>query len=376
MNKNKLISLLKNISALLVVAALLVIVYYQNRDRDVFKFGKDESSKIVSDEGENIRNDMYLKSDVRRIGDKIVYVTPSTFSVLNKKAEGTKIDLTYSEPYLHSSGDYSVVFDKDSMNAEVYKNDRKAYSVALENKIVKAKINSNGYLLVATEKEGYNCECLVFNRNGEAIFKWDISESEYLDGVINHSNNAIIISTAAADNDKLCGEISLINIKDAKVIQKHVYESELFFEVEIYKNDNAVAFGNNSLIGFNSDGTQKWDYTYKDKKILKADISEADMLVLAFSSENGIMHTSATDVKIFNRLGKVVAEKTFDAKIDALSVTDSAVSMAYGKKVIITDGRLKEKETVVSDSNIEKMALFADNKHVFVISSSESKILE
>ena len=88
------------------------------------------------------------------------------------------------------------------------------------------------------------------------------------------------------------------------------------------------------------------------------------------------MHGNATDVKVFNRLGKAVSEKTFDGKIDVLSITDNAIAMAYGKRIIITDSGLNEKKLVNTESNIEKMALFDNNNHLFVIGSSESKILE
>ena len=50
--------------------------------------------------------------------------------------------------------------------------------------------------------------------------------------------------------------------------------------------------------------------------------------------------------------------------------------MAFGKKVIIADSNLKEKKTFESDSAIKKIALYSNEKEVFVIGSSDSKILK
>ena len=48
MNKEKILNILKNIASVIVIIAMLVIIFYQNRDRDMFKFGQSESSQFVS----------------------------------------------------------------------------------------------------------------------------------------------------------------------------------------------------------------------------------------------------------------------------------------------------------------------------------------
>ena len=48
MNKEKILKILKNSLTVVVILALFIIVFYQNRDRDIFKFGRDESSTIIS----------------------------------------------------------------------------------------------------------------------------------------------------------------------------------------------------------------------------------------------------------------------------------------------------------------------------------------
>ena len=45
MNKEKLFNILKNSAAVVVIAAMFIVIFYQNRDRDIFKFGKEESQR-------------------------------------------------------------------------------------------------------------------------------------------------------------------------------------------------------------------------------------------------------------------------------------------------------------------------------------------
>ena len=72
MNKEKLISILKYVAAVIVILSMFVIIFYQNRDRDIFKFGKEESSQIIAANQENLSGDAFAKSDVQRIGDTTV----------------------------------------------------------------------------------------------------------------------------------------------------------------------------------------------------------------------------------------------------------------------------------------------------------------
>lgn len=376
MNKEKVVLILKYAAAVIVMLSMFVIIFYQNRDRDIFKFGKNESSQIIAANQENLSGDAFSKSDVQMLGDKVAFLTPMSFCVMNKKAEGESVGLAFTKPCLDTEDKFAVIYDEGTTKATVYKMDRQVYSVATENKIIKAKVNSNGYLLAATEKEGYNCECVVFNKEGEAIFKWDISSSEFLDCAVSINNNTIVLSVATAKEEKLYGEIITIDITTAKVLKKHSVPSQLFYNIQMYKNDTFAAFGNKSLAYFNSDGTQKWKYDFSEKVLLKADLTEPDMMVLAFMPEGSVVQGSSTDVKLVNRLGKVIAEKNYSGNLEDISVGDSAVAMAFGKNVIIADSNLKEKKTLESDSAIKKIALYSNEKDVFVIENSESKILK
>ena len=374
MNKEKIINILKNISAVIVIIAMFVIIFYQNRDRDILKFGQNESNKIVSSVSEG--SESFSAGDVGRIGDKVAFLTTTSYSVLDENGEGKSVNIALSEPQLHTEGEFAACYNLGSEEVTVYKNTDKIYSVETDNKIIGVKVNKNGYLFVATEKEGYNCECKVYNRSGEAIFKWDISKSEFIDGDINCSNNAMALSLAAAGNEKLLGEVILIDITDAKVIKKETFDDRVFYSVDFNSNDTYTAVGSHSLSYFNCDGTEKWSYNYGKKTLLKADVSSHDMMVLAFSDTNALIEGNSTDVKVINRLGKVTAESVFEGVADGISHANDTVALVFGKKVCITNSSLRKKKTVENDYSVKKVALYDDDKHLFVLGTSGGEIIE
>lgn len=372
MNKQKIFTILKNVVAVIVVIAMFIIVYYQNRDRDIFKFGKDESSKLLA----NSQNSgAFYGGDIGRLDDKVVFLTTTNFAVVNKKGEAESYPMAISDPNLHVRGDWSACYDADSKEIVVFKKEAQSYTVKTNNKIIGAKMNKNGYLFAVTEKEGYNCECLVYNRKGEAIFKWDVSKNEFLDGDINSTNDTMALSLASAGDNKLVGEVFLIDITTAEVIRKETFDSEIFYSLNFNGDDTYTLLGNASLAYFNSDGTKRWSYKFGDEALMKADISKNDSLILAFSSTN-IAKGKSTDVKIINSLGEVVSEKNYTGTIDAISQNDDSIALAFGNKVYVTNSKLREKKQTEAEFNIKKMVLYKDGKHIFVLGNSGGNVIE
>lgn len=372
MNKQKILTILKNTVAVIVVIAMFIVIYYQNRDRDLFKFGKEESSKQLA----NSQNSgAFYGGDIARLDDKVVFLTTTNFSVVNKKGETESFPMAVPDPNLHVKGEWSACYDADSKEIIVLKKATHSYTVKTNNKIISAKMNKNGYLFAVTEKEGYNCECIVYNRKGETIFKWDVSKSEFLDGDINASNDTMVLSLASAGNDKLVGEIYLIDITTAEVIRKESFDSEIFYSLNFNNDDTYVLLGNASLTYFNSDGSRRWSYKFGDKSLVKADISKKDSYILAFDSAN-IAKGKSTDVKVINSLGEPVAEVNYTGTLDAISQNDDSIALAFGNKVYILNSKLKEKKQTEAEFNIKKMVLYKDGKHVFVLGNSGGNVIE
>lgn len=375
MNKQKIFSFLKNIAAIIVILSMFVIIFYQNRDRDFFKFGRDESTLITQNQGET-SSQGYTSSDVRALGDKVCYITTSSYNLLDEKANGSTLGIALSHPILHTEDEFALCYNKNALEFTVFKRDREYYTVSTENRILCAKVNANGYAFIATEKEGYNCECVVYNRSGEAIFKWDISKSEFLDGDINYSNKAMAISVATPGEEKLMGEILLVDITDAKVIEKKSFDSQLFYTVDFNKNGTYTALGSDALAYFNADGTAKWHYDFDGDTLLKADVSNPDMMVIAFSQMGSGIKGNSTNITVLNRLGKVTGERSFDGLLDDIAISESAIALAFGRNIYVTDNALQDKKTVQSETSVKKFALYSDNEHLFVIGNSEVNIIK
>jgi len=373
MNKDKIIKIIKNTLSVIVVLALFIIIYYQNRDRNFFQFGESNSKPIQSNQNSI---DGYSNAIINKSDGSVAVLTSSGFSLHDSEGDLEVFDVALSTPALHTKGEFSVCYDLNAFDIFVLKGAKESYRIKTDNKIISAKVNRNGYLFVSTEKDGYNCECLIYNRSGDAIFKWDVSKSEFLDGDINDDNNTMILSLTSAGDNKLVGEIIQINITNAKVIKQHSFDSMVFFAINFNTNDTYVALGSNCLKYFNTDGTEKWTYDYNGKKLMKADVSNHDNMALAFSGSGEMYDGNFTDVIVVNRLGQTLGKKTYKGSADDISVGNSYISIAIDKEIIVASSDLEQKKKLITDYSVKNIVLFNDDSSVFVLGSSNGEILK
>ena len=237
-------------------------------------------------------------------------------------------------------------------------------------------MNRNGYALVVTEKEGYSSEATVYNRAGEAIFRWSLSKSEFLDGDINADNNKIVVSAIDAEDKVMQGKMMLIDITDAKVEKEEIFDSDIFYTVDFNRNGTYVATGSSYLAYFNANGTLKWKRDYSGRTLLKTDITQPDVLVLAFSAAGSGIRGNSTEVEVINRLGKVIAKRTINSIADDISVSGQKIAIAFGKKLYVTNTLLEEEKIYEAESSIKKTEFFTGGKHLFILGNSSEEIID
>ena len=90
----KIKKIIKNIVAVIVMISLIVIVFYQNRDRDFLKFGKSASEqtdkKFQKADTDSTGN---RNTDICKVGDNIVHISPTALTTVNKNGNKEIIEL-------------------------------------------------------------------------------------------------------------------------------------------------------------------------------------------------------------------------------------------------------------------------------------------
>ncbi|MEE0867191.1 MAG: hypothetical protein UIL37_02675, partial [Clostridia bacterium] len=128
MNKQKLLKILKNAAAIVVMLALFIIIYYQNRDRGFVKLMKNEETESVEVNGNLSRAfEGFTNGDVFAIEDKVVFVTSNTYGFIDAEGKGTYTSIAVSSPLLHGEGEFVIYYGEDAKEAFVCRKDKAYY---------------------------------------------------------------------------------------------------------------------------------------------------------------------------------------------------------------------------------------------------------
>ena len=142
----KIKKLIKNILAILVLISLCAIIFYQNRDRDFLEFGKSESKKAEEQFGavEHITDGVSGRV-IAKVEDGIVSITSNTLEITEKNGKRETESIAVSNPVIHSEGDYFLYYGIDGKEITVKKAQKEYYKITTDNRIIRAKVNRNGY---------------------------------------------------------------------------------------------------------------------------------------------------------------------------------------------------------------------------------------
>lgn len=368
-------SVLRIVLAAAVLAALIFVIAYQNRDRslggeivDILGSGKNaEDSRGV--EG-------YAGGTALPVGDKALLLTTNTFLLMDENGRGSAKDISIASPAACACGDYIVVCDREGRDFALYKGDKQVYSLRTEYPIISAKVNKNGYAFVAGEPSGGGAEIRVYNDKGEAIYAWSMGGGEFVDMDLSADNSRLVISSVGDAEDELRGELTVVRLDKTERQAAGVREGEIYFNVKINRDYTITALGSEQLALYNSDGALRWSLGYDGRTLLGADTSNPDAMVICCESASSGLVGKSTQIELVNRLGEVTASTEMNGLCETLSVSGGHIAASAGNRVFIYDEKCRLKKELLSDFTVKHMALFDSGKAAFVMSGSAGNIIK
>ncbi len=371
MKKEALVSVLKIGTAVILIAALIFVVIYQNRDKtlgnriDIFKADGDSARGI---EGYSLGRTMPFE-------DKALLVTTNTMLLLDSKGKGETKDVSLSAPAVCVSGRYILTYNDGGRLVSLYKGDKEVYQLRPDKDAISAVVNEQGYAAVAYQVEGGETQIVVYNGEGTAFYSWTLGSGQFVSMDLSADNTHLVISSLSDDPGKMLGEISIIRLDSEEKKASASVEDEMYFKVHIGRDYSVLALGSKQLDAYNADGTLRWSLPYNGKTIRNADISDPDMAVLCYTAADSGLVGNSTEVEVVNRLGEITASTRFDGLCECLSVNGENFAASAGKKIFIYDQKCGLRHELSSTSIIKGLSLYRDGKTVFVLSGTGGSVI-
>ncbi len=342
-------------------------------------------SVVINDDNERIvlgissASDSALGSTIKGspvpVGDYIGIVSGGNFSVVDFNADiKTSENFVLSDPILHSRGKYCVAADYKGDTVRLYKEGDVAAEVECDGKIISVATNANGFFAVATEETGYNAVINVYRKNGEAIYRYRISENTFVDMDISANNRKLIVVEANVSGATVSSNVVLAEFNREDVESEFNVESNLYVGVHFNKNGSFVCLGSEGVDFYRSDCAKVGQIKFDGRSLLYADITTDDMVALAFDGAEGAPVGSSV-LEIYDKNGILRGSMAFEDAIEHISVNGAYVGVAHGEVLDIVKSNCKIKKTLEVTSPIKTAMPFVNGNSALIFAGGNTTIL-
>lgn len=258
---------------LISIVAVLIFIFRTDIAK-AYKRMWSSSTEIIVNSGELLEgnfpisitnDDIYYQFG--NIGKNLVMLSDTHMYIYS--ADGELKDTRqhdYSNSILKTSNKRALVYESGGKNFKVEGIRNTIYTKTMDNTIIFARINSNGYVAVITTAEMYACELNIYNEHGDEVYhRGCVDRIEDLCFTIN--NDGCIVATVDALEGQIVSKVMYLNFTN----QDETWVTEpletLCLNIELSEDGSIFLFGDTKCAYYDMQGNQLGGYSYKNSLI-------------------------------------------------------------------------------------------------------------
>ncbi len=263
-----------------------------------------------------------------------------------------------------TAGENALIYSVGGEEISVETYSKTIASLKTGKSIITADISKSGRFAVATESDVYTSEMTVYDKNGNAVFKWTPSGSVISAVSISDDGHYVAAATLKTQGGKLVSGVHLFQTSKEDALFSYYTENEMV--LSLYANKNgATALCTEKLIYLDDNGELIEEYSYNEKALI--DYKECDEgLALAFKDVND---PSRSVIEIVSEKGTLKAEAKIGFAVKSISASGEDIYAAGDEKLLKykASTAIKSGETELADDMVK---LSSTSAGAYVIDAS------
>lgn len=290
-----------------------LVEFFQKSKESIISDGKLEQGKgypiSLSQSGENY---------ISKVGDELVVISDTHISYYDNKGKRTKnLQHFFANSMSKQMNEKLLVYDLNGYNFTVYDKKGELYSEKSEDAILLAE-GGNDYVAIVTQTDKYNSYLTIYNKLGEAVFKWS-SGQRIVNITFNDNDSGCIVSTMSTSGGTIVSKLYGLEFNTTE----EIFETEslgcLIYEVKYCENGDLWVLGDSILYRIKSDGTVIYSYAYpKELSNYALDKKSASLVF------NNLADEGAT-IEIFGE-SDTPKEFKIDSRVNEIKVSSGETS--------------------------------------------------
>ena len=304
----------------------------------------------------------------------VIVANNGSVSYYNSKAELLWEQAGFDgSPVIDVCGRYALVSYTGTPNALLF-NGPGAIPITGNGNIVTACVNENGYFALVMTEEGYKNQIVVFDNNGQVIYRWHSAENYITCVSVAPDNEGMTASTVNFSGNSFAGSVLVFDFAQDKPYTGSIENDNLVMDIEYVSDNRIVVIGDSFTSYYKTNGTKISDIDYKGKKLTTFDVCRDGHTILCFSKDDSVMSNS--DVYSYTSKGKQMGHFETDGRGLSVSCNEGHILIARERQFDILSEKCKKESTKAVVKDIKNSVLFDKGRYAFSISGNSAQVIK
>lgn len=242
-------------------------------------------------------------------------------------------------PIVKVSGNRILTYETNGYKVRVDYKDREIGEIELENKILFAEINEDGYVAIVTFEDRFNGALIVYDPSLNQIYKYS-ENKKYITSFSFVGNKNGILTMQTTQDGKLSSVVRMLDFKKEKdtVVLEKQFNGETVYKTN-YKNEKIYAFTNRAVVILDEQGKELNRYE------IEGDLQHIDYIngkSILFVED--IMEFNKVNIIMLDEENKVVSSTSFSGKIEDVYINNNRIVVLTDENILKYNYELEELE--------------------------------
>lgn len=352
LNKKKLIVFILIILIIVITISFFVIYMFNAKFRnwaDMHVLMKTVSEGQLS----SIEIETDEKASIYAYDKYITVLNDNKLNLYNSSAKKVEtLNININNPLFSSNGKYLVIAEKEKQKVYLISGTKVLWTTDIDGIISRINVNENGYVSIVCSGTTYKSVIIVFDQDGNQLFKIYIPNNSVVDSVISSDNKYLSFAEVDTSGTLIKSVVKTVSIKDAKNSLEnstaYTYEmptNALIINLKYQGSKNLICMCNDG-ISLLSDGNmqQLMSFEEEGKRYTFAGIDLINNIYEIEEISDGISN-QVSKIKLINTGTKKINDYSINSIAKGTSSSGDNIAINLGTEIyfINTKGWLKKK---------------------------------
>ena len=357
-NKRKLI-----ITIIIIIIAVIIgitmLLYYSSRDvrkfLDQYLFRKN----ITQEKLESIELDYDSNINVIAYNKYICILAENKLMEYNSSGKlEHEINLEINNPVYSVNNKYLAISEQNSSSLNLISDSKILWTKNIDGNISKINVNEKGYVSVILTGTAYKSVIVVFDKDGNELFKSYLAKTIAVDTSISNDNKYLAYAEVNTTGTTIKSNIKVISVDRAKNDQEdpmiYTYSADsnkLIVNIEYHKNGQLTCMYDTEISSIKDENnTVLMDLTEKGKNINFCNINLDNNVYRAVEENEGLFNTN-TIIEIRETGNDKTTVYTVEGVAKDINSFNNVIAINLGQEVefINTKGMLLKRYSSVQE---------------------------